>query len=771
MKPGFLKDDLELTIRVDMNAVLKDFKENGFYKTYNGEEIDEHEFKGVFVAGNTPPLSWSFNSINNLIELKDKNGDGIYETVIKLKKEFSPEEDKVEAHWKLQKDISSLPSYNSSHPLLNALYNKALEEMLSDVREDGAFMAGEKWPGVWTRDISYSILLSFAIIAPDASMVSLKAKVKNGRIIQDTGTGGAWPVSSDRMTWTLAAWEVYKITGDRNWLKYIYETIRNSAEDDLLTIYDKETGLFNGESSFLDWREQTYPVWMDPKDIYVSKSLGTNAVHYNTYKILSEISRILNKPYEKYEKIAEGIKNGINKFLWMEDKGYYGQYLYGRNFLALSTRSEALGEALTVLFDIPEQDRAERIINCTPVTKYGVPCIYPQIPGIPPYHNDAVWPFVEAFRGWASAKMKNKTAVEYSLAGIYRAAALFGTNKENFVATTGDYIGTEINSSRQLWSVAGNLATVYRIIFGLNFDTDSLTIKPFVPEKYKSEKILKGIHYREAVLNIKVNGFGNEIETVKLDGSVVPESTLPGNLKGEHTIEITLKNNLTDTDPVNVIDNAYSPEMPVVQITGNKLQWNKVPGAVDYDIYKNGKYHKTTKDTIFNLDASEEYLQYQVLSRDKSNRESFLTLPLSVNRNDMIFEAEDQNDHKENTEGGFTGKGYVRIDKDNNCQFKADLPESGEYLLDFRYANGNGPINTSNKCAVRNLHLNNKKIGAVVFPQRGDGVWNDWGYSNSIKIKLQKGTHEFVLSFSDSNNNMNYDVNTALVDHIRILKL
>jgi uncharacterized protein YyaL (SSP411 family) len=48
-------------------------------------------------------------------------------------------------------------------------------------------------------------------------------KVKNQRIIQDTGTGGSWPVSTDRMIWALAANEIYNVTGDTDWLKTAFE--------------------------------------------------------------------------------------------------------------------------------------------------------------------------------------------------------------------------------------------------------------------------------------------------------------------------------------------------------------------------------------------------------------------------------------------------------------------------------------------------------------------------------------------------------------------
>ena len=45
-----------------------------------------------------------------------------------------------------------------------------------------------------------------------------------------------------------------------------------------------------------------------------------------------------------------------------------------------------------------------------------------------------------------------------SMADIYRAAALFATNKENMVAENGDSARTQINSSNMLWSLSGNIS-------------------------------------------------------------------------------------------------------------------------------------------------------------------------------------------------------------------------------------------------------------------------------------------------------------------------
>lgn len=49
------------------------------------------------------------------------------------------------------------------------------------MREDGALSAGAKWPGVWTRDVALSAILSLAIVAPDATRRSLLAKVDSAR--------------------------------------------------------------------------------------------------------------------------------------------------------------------------------------------------------------------------------------------------------------------------------------------------------------------------------------------------------------------------------------------------------------------------------------------------------------------------------------------------------------------------------------------------------------------------------------------------------------
>jgi len=767
-----LDQDFSLTLRVDMRKVLKDFKEKGYYELFNSEKFYAKDFKGLFVAGNISPLSWDFQTLGSKkqFQLTDENNDGIFEITIPIKKEISAQdEDALTTNWKLSKNISLYPQLHSGSTLLDALYNKALEEMILDIRDDGAFMAGEKWPGVWTRDISYSIQLAFAIVNPDAAKTSLLAKVKNGKIIQDTGTGGAWPVSSDRMTWALAAWEIYKVTGDEDWLKKSYAIIKKSALADLEPVRDKQTGLFNGESSFLDWREQTYPVWMDPKDIYASKNLGTNAVHFQTYTILAMMADAFHKDASLFRETASSIKNAMNKVMWLPGKKYYGQFLYGRNYQSLSPKSEALGEALSVLFSIPDAARQKEIVENTPVTKFGIPCVFPQTPNIPPYHNDAVWAFVQAYWTLASAKVKNELSVDRSLASIYRAAALFLTNKENFVATNGDYVGTQINSNRQLWSVAGNLAMTYRVFFGMNFEPDKLTLLPFIPKSYQGERTLSNYKYRNAELTIAVKGYGSAIQSFKVDGEIQKEYFISGSLSGKHTIEIVM-NNKIEKSKINLVPNEYAPETPALSYKNNAIEWTKIADASFYEIFKNGKFLEKTTKMTFPVIQEEMLNEYQVRSVAKNGLSSFLSSPFWYCGATTIIEMENYSPTSDNKFKNYSGKGYIVLERKNlfDITFPFTAAEEGDYAIDFRYANGNGPLNTENKCAIRSLMVDNQFAGAVVMPHRGENTWDVFDYSNGIHVHLTKGTHHFTITYRPSDENMNEEVNGAMLDCARI---
>lgn len=762
----------KLTFKVDMREVLNAFDSKGFYQFTNGSIIYKSDFKGVFLAGDVLPLNLDFDNLakTDQFKLTDDDGDGIYSISFILNKK--EEQKHIATSWQLKNDISSFPQYQSNSVLANAIYNLSLDEMQNAIEPDSTLRTGLEWVGVWTRDISYSIILSMATLQPRVAMISLMKKVDGNKIIQDTGTGGSYPVSSDRMVWAIAAYEVYKVTGDKDWLNTIYPIIKNSVENDEKIVYDEKTGLVKGESSFLDWREQTYPKWMQPADIYESESLGTNAVHYQVNKVLAELANIKGdkQTAAKHLTLANSIKTGINTYLWQPEKGYYGQFLYGRQHKILSDRAEALGEALTVLFGIADEEKTKSIFENTPLLNYGIPCIYPQIPEIPPYHNNAIWPFVQSYWALAAAKAGCQNVFMHAVVGIYRSSALFLTNKENFVATSGDYAGTVINSSNMLWSLSGNLSLVYKGLFGIQYDSDQLRFAPLVPKALKGVRNLKNFNYRNAQLDIEVEGFG-QIHEFYVDGEKKKDAIVPANLEGKHRIKIVL-NNKTDEHEVDIKENRFSLATPVVSISDKKLSWKPIDGASKYILIKNGKKLKTISQNYFDVTSTGEY---QVIAVDKDNVQSFASEPvLHFLEDDLLtYEIEHFAINSAQKAQGFQSDGFVQITKSLNTEItiSTNINQAGLYALNFRYANGSGPKNTDNKCAIRTLSINNTSVGAMIFPQRGQDEWSNWGLSNTKIIHLNKGENTFKLVYSPENENMNRDVNTAYLDQMVLTKI
>ena len=399
----------------------------------------------------------------------------------------------VEQRWRRKNDLSSYPRLDDGNRLLQAIYNMGLDEMVNAVEPDTTLRTGKEWAGVWTRDVSYSIILSMACLQPEASMISLMKKVnKEGQIIQDTGSGGAWPISTDRMIWTLAAYEIYKVTGSREWLEKVYPVVMRSLLKDSHTIMSPR-GLVKGETSFIDWREQSYPRWMQTADISQSEAMGTNVLYAAALRAAASMAADLGKKKEAadLDARADALAKAIDETFWLDDKGYYAMYTYGRDAKMLNPRAETLGEALSVLYDIAPAERQKTISQSNPHTPFGPAIFYPQISDIPSYHNNALWPFVASYWALAQAKAGNEPGTLEAIGSVFRPAALFCTNKENFNLDNGDYY-TELNSSNMLWSLSGNLAITNRILFGIHFEKDGLMIKPFVPEALAGTRTLSG---------------------------------------------------------------------------------------------------------------------------------------------------------------------------------------------------------------------------------------------------------------------------------------
>lgn len=669
--------------------------------------------------------------------------------------------------WDRKNDISDFPVLVTPYPVEKSVYNMSVDECINAVEPDGTLRTGLEWGGVWTRDVSYSTILSMAYMQPKAAMTSLLCKVNSkGEIVQDTGTGGAWPCSTDRMIWIGAAWEIYKVTGSRDWLEKIYPVAKKSLEVDMRTIYDEQTGLAKGESSFIDWRKNSYPLWMEPSDIYDSKCLGTNMVHYIALTSAAQMGRILGDETSAdiFDAKASSVKNAVNEHLWMDDKGYYAQFIAGRNDDILYTKSETLGQSLAILYGVAEGDRASRLSQSMPVVEFGAPVFWPWIPDQPPYHNRAVWPFVQSFWIQASAKTGNEEGVLHGIASVWRACMMYATNKENYVADDGNWKGTQVNSSNMLWSLSGSLSITFRTLIGMQYNSpDALTFAPVVPQSLKADREIKNFKYRDASLDITVKGFGDVIKSFAIDGEVKDQPEFGADLSGHHTIEIVLADTFCNHMSTNMVGNIRTPLIPFVRFRSGEsgLRWYMVEGAQRYDVYAGGKKVLETTDSKCRIkDTWSGDLQVVAVAADGTP--SFPSEPL--NRNEKISKQFEP----------------VMLLGQSGKDFTIDMtvPHDGVWNLSWNYANGRGSLFSDLTCGIRMLYVDGSKYGIDIFPNRKDAAgapgtyvtdgWDLWGWTSPHKVALKAGKHKFTLKCEPDADNMSLKVNDFMLKGCRL---
>jgi len=378
---------------------------------------------------------------------------------------------------------------------------------------------------------------------------------------------------------------------------------------------------------------------------------------------------------------------------------------------------------------------------------------------------------VQTFWLWAAASVKNERSVMESIGAIYRPAALFLTNKENFVAENGDFAGTQINSSIMLWSLSGNISIVHKVLFGIRFEENKLVFNPFIPKALQGRRTLTNFIYRNALLDIEIDGYGSKITSFELDGNKTSLSEIPGTITGKHAIRIVMDNQMPFESSTNQQPVVFALPSPMVHYENREISWQPVENAAGYKVLVNGKLAETTTQCLLTMQPG-TFAEYQVIAFDKNKAESFASEPVPVldEKYIQIFSTEDFAIKSDHACKGFTGQGFIEISKTVNkiVSFKIKIAADGLYTIDFRYANGNGPVNTENKCAVRSLSVDKKPVSVIVFPQRGKEEWSNWGFTNALKVPLTKGEHILSLSLEDANENMNGEINQAMIDFLRI---
>lgn len=664
------------------------------------------------------------------------------------------------------------PAYSGDIPVLNAVYALAVDEIRRDITPEGLLTAGASWHSVWTRDVAYAVMLGLPLIVPEACRSSLESRVRNGLILQDTGTGGGWPISTDRVVWAPAAWLYYTVTGDREWLKFSTEAITATlAQDDAVLAINNH--LRPGETSFIDWREQSYPDAMTPAEIGASYAQGTNILHYLARRVaahvLTEAGRAAEA--EPYTAEAEAMGAAIQEHFLNRLTQSYAMTRTGN---MTDERTDALATALAVLMG-PTFTCGLQVLQRLPRTPYGTPVFAPFKSDRPEaYHNRAVWPFVEAFVLLAHASLNDTAGVMHSAASLLRSVMAFGTCKENFHAVTGEAHDTLQNSDRQLWSAAGVSGMFCFGLFGIQFDHNNLIFSPCIPESLKGEHRLAGIRIRDMVLNIRLRGFGTEVCSFTLNGRPATP-IIPLDTKGTVDVEITLASEGEAGDTPEYPAAGEDLPTPQWDTPGEtELSWHPVPGADLYRIYANGVTFTTTSDTHYRLPDMPAacYTEYRIQAVSADN----ISLPGSAYEWVRPGAKQRLQPERIGQNGEYSVEKQQAWLDTRPCTRRLDYEPitlaAGTYRIRFRYCNATASLRDGDTCALRRLCIDGEPGAVIPFPHHTEaGDWNTYALTAGVQVQLAAGIHRFSLLYDDTCTNTARHTNGCMVRYLEITRL
>jgi len=683
------------------------------------------------------------------------------------------------------------------------------------------FETGEKWKYVWTRDTAYAVDLGLAFVDPERSKNSLLFKISerkasaggsNMEIIQDTGSGGSWPVSTDRVSWALGAYETLKYLEGSSYTDFLdkaYTAIKNTVMTDRAHVFDTADGLYFGEQSFLDWREQTYPVWTanDTVHIAMSKVLSTNVLHFIILDIGSKLAELKGDSAFKNDcdSWKNSLRNSIVDKFYLSDVNLFSAMKTTYLNDAAIKKFDLLGQSLAVIHGVANNVQSENSVKNYPVTIAGPPVIWPQEPSTRVYHNRGIWPFVTAYALRSAVKTKNDPAYENAFMSIVRGAALNLSNMENFEFTTlsnwyydgrkdqadRDLSGPVVNSRRQLWSVAAFISLVKDGIFGMNIDMDSISFNPVIPVALRKDFFnngegmqikyfkLKGKNLKIAVM-FPINDENESgvyiFDSLKIKGKVHAGKVLINELDEYSEIDVILKHSAvtgTITEKNCAVEsNCFAPHAPVIPTTpyGVAVSAGKLAvtftgdSGVTFNMYRDGVKVAENVTSPWTDPNSPDYADrsycYSVSAVNPAGLESHIANPVcfwgtAFERVTKI----DANGFDQTPNASDHGRPHFADWGIPSAVLSAASfapPSTGTYLVQIEYGSGR-PLDTGITSCFKKVEFIDESDSSVVFsgfavmPHLGAGNWGRWGDSSFLKVTLNS-TKTYKISITDAFN-------------------
>lgn len=451
----------------------------------------------------------------------------------------------------------------------NLLRLNTVPDLKNEYNKAGLMTTGDKFMRAgggyntpWTRDASLNSWNAGSLLEPVVARNTLWAvceKQPDGSIVLQRDNQW-W----DKVIWISAAWNHYKVTGDRQFLARAYAV----AQDELALMrrehFNATQGLFQGPAFFCDgiagYPEPEY----DPKvgsnfvlDHPFTKemmALSTNCVYVGAYHSAAQMAGQLNRPASEakgFNETADALSTAINRGLWNPAKATYGYFIHGAGPLVgqRDETQEGIGLSFAILFGVADAKQTKSLLQTTHRSAHGITTQWPHFARFsdekPGRHNVSVWPMVNGMWACAAAQSGDVATFQDEVENL---ALLSGQSDNRFYEIYNFLSGKPDGGwqgghweplADQTWSATAYLRMIYQGLFGMDFQPNGLRLAPKLPAGWGKVQ-LQGVRYRNTTLDLTLQSQGARVARVEVDGKVSQQAFVPATGTGHHSIVITL---------------------------------------------------------------------------------------------------------------------------------------------------------------------------------------------------------------------------------------
>ncbi len=596
--------------------------------------------------------------------------------------------------WRSSGMPDGYPAYHSRQRLLEAVYNMSVDHIAEASTGDTFIARGD------TVALYCAMALSLAWIDPVRTQATLRSMVNAGTVAPLHG----WPFSATHLIWAEAAWCVYTATGDRQWLAEMHNVLVNTLQRDSTLLTNPSLGLLQGGSTLRG--APFFPAWFTQADAAQAMTLHNNVLAFRACQILDEVDEELQLNHT-HAASAQVIKGAVNQHLWSEYLGRYAAYIYGALAPMRAPVTDNAAQALAIMGDVADDDRAATLLAKTPIAHKGIALSYPDTAAVEPYFSHPCWPAVQALWVLAAARLDNEDMVRRGMAALVRAQALFQSR----------HITLPTCTNNDLLTSASSVAVTLRVLMGLRLMSDGFELSPMVPASMSGGLSIDGFRYRGASFDITVHGTGNDVAAMTIDGKKVEGNFIPATFTGHHRVEITLRRGRFNNG-VTIASGAVAlPATPdVVWTADSGCIVNYVAGGA-YRFVVDGHLEYSVSSMAFALPQMSGGVRQVAVAMAGKHGFGFISLPT------VVGEAE---------------RYSISVAPLVSDTITADVvtTRSGPHLLQLDYR------------SLRQSHdafqvsVNTHHQGTVLLPASGDGDAS----STQVTVNLLRGTNHLVLS-------------------------